>query len=407
MSLKSRLSQLQAQAGGGFGASGARASATNLRERLAQLQPERVQVQTKISRPGVSAEQLAQRLAGRQIAEGVIRIRQRIPLSARCGSISLADLEQHPRLPGETPDESLRGVYIDTETTGLSGGSGTIAFLLGSARLTHEAIELEQLLLTRFAAEPALLATFAAALTANDRLISYNGKSYDLPLLLTRYRMQAMPQTFTELPHLDLLHPVRRLFGRCWPDCRLITLEEKLLGFARHNDLPGAAAPAAWFDYLRWGDADRLIRVVEHNRQDIVSLVLAHATLARAVEQPQAYGADLTALARWLTATDPAAAHRLLQSHAQFLDDEGKRLLAWLARQTGDWHQALALWEELAVRGCTDSLERLAKYHEHVSKDLAAARRYCELLPADARQLHRRQRLAGKLAEQQNGLFEM
>ncbi len=304
------------------------------------------------------------------------------------------------------PGETRRGSYIDTETTGLSGGSGTLAFLLGIAHLTHDAIQLEQWLLTRFGAEATLLSTFTDTLTADDRLISYNGKSYDLPLLLTRYRMQALPQPFAELPHLDLLHPVRRLFGRRWPDCRLMTLEEKLLGFTRHNDLPGAEAPAAWFDYLRQGEAGRLIRVVEHNRQDIVSLILAHTALARAVEQPVAFGVDLSALARWLQGTNPAAAHHLLQSHVESIDDEGKRLLGRLARRAGDWRQALTLWQELAAKGCTDSLERLAKYHEHVSKDLVAAQHYTELLPTEARHHHRRQRLAGKLAELQSGLFQ-
>ena len=407
MSLKSRLSQLQSQAGGGIAANCNPQTGKDLRQRLERLRPEQRSVELSNARSGLSEQALAQRLGGELIGEGLIRIRRQIPLTGRCGAVALAELENDPHLPGETQDDARAGIYFDTETTGLSGGSGTLAFLLGSARLSREGIELEQLLITRFSAEPGLLATFAASLSADDRLVSYNGKSYDLPLLLTRYRMQALPHPFTELPHLDLLHPVRRLFGKHWPDCRLTTLEQRLLGLSRHNDLPGAEAPAAWFDYLRQGNGDRLIRVVEHNRQDIHSLVLAHRMLANAVRHPTSYGVDLTALARWLEESDPATARHLLQTHTQEIGDEGKRLLARLSRRDGDWQQAVRLWQELAACGCIDSIERLAKYHEHISRDLSTAQHYCELLPSNEYHQQRRRRITGKQSARQNCLFDV
>ena len=407
MKLKSRLSQLQSQAGGSVATKLNEGTGDELRQRLARLRPEHRSVQLSNARPGMSEQALAQQLGGKVIAEGLVHIRRQIPLSGRCGAVTLNDLEQQPRLPGETQDDARPGIYFDTETTGLSGGSGTLAFLIGSARLSPGTVELQQLLLTRFAAEPALLSAFANTLTTEDRLISYNGKSYDLPLLLTRYRMQALTQPFTDMPHLDLLHPVRRLLGRCWPDCRLITLEQRLLGLRRYNDLPGAEAPAAWFDYVRQGHGERLIQVVEHNRQDIISLVLAHRMLVKAIERPTSYGVDLTALARWQMQTDPEAARYLLQSHSNELDDEAKRLLGRLARRDGDWQQAVEIWQELATRGCTESLERLAKFHEHVSKDLISAQQYCTLLPSDTRHQQRQQRISKKLSAQQNSLFEV
>ena len=407
MKLKSRLSQLQSQAGGSVATKLNEGTGDELRQRLALLRPEHRSVQLSNARPGMSEQALAQQLGGKVIAEGLVHIRRQIPLSGRCGAVTLNDLEQQPRLPGETQDDARPGIYFDTETTGLSGGSGTLAFLIGSARLSPGTVELQQLLLTRFAAEPALLSAFANTLTTEDRLISYNGKSYDLPLLLTRYRMQALTQPFTDMPHLDLLHPVRRLLGRCWPDCRLITLEQRLLGLRRYNDLPGAEAPAAWFDYVRQGHGERLIQVVEHNRQDIISLVLAHRMLVKAIERPTSYGVDLTALARWQMQTDPEAARYLLQSHSNELDDEAKRLLGRLARRDGDWQQAVEIWQELATRGCTESLERLAKFHEHVSKDLISAQQYCTLLPSDTRHQQRQQRISKKLSAQQNSLFEV
>ncbi len=228
-------------------------------------------------------------------------------------------------------------------------------------------------------------------------MVSYNGKSYDLPLLISRFRMQGLTHPFEGLPHLDLLHPVRRLFSKRWADCRLTTLETNLLGFHRVDDLPGAQAPAAWFDYIRHGWAEKLIRVVAHNQQDILSLVAAHSALAQAIEQPQAFEVDLHALARWLSETDERRALELLLSHSDRLCNDGKRLLGTLARRAGDWALAVKLWEELAAGGCADSIERLAKYHEHIRKDLVLAKHYGEQLPVSHARSHRLERLNRKL----------
>jgi hypothetical protein len=326
----------------------------------------------------------------------VIRIRERVPLAGTLGAVALSALRDTPCLPGETGG-NRRHVYLDTETTGLSGGSGTLAFLVGVAVVDTDALELTQWLITRFAAEASALSAFADSLTAADRLVSYNGKSYDLPLLVSRFRMQGLQPAFEKLPHLDLLHPVRRLFGKRWNDCRLLSVEKQLLGFRRLDDLPGSEAPAAWFRYLRQGQAGPLIQVVEHNRQDIISLAVAHAALAQAIEQPTAFDVDLPALARWLSDSDEAHARALLQTHAGALCDDGKRLLAQLLRRAGHWPQAVALWETLAAAGCNESIERLAKYHEHISKDLEAAKRCCDRLPLTPAIQHRRQRLDGKI----------
>ena len=337
------------------------------------------------------------RLEGECIAEGVIRIRQRVPLAGTLGGVSLTALHDEPRLPGE-PGDNRRPVYFDTETTGLSGGSGTLAFLLGVAVVEADAIDLTQWLITRFAAEATALSAFADILTTTDRLVSYNGKSYDLPLLISRFRMQGLRPDFQTLAHLDLLHPVRRLFGKRWNDCRLLSVEERLLGFRRVDDLPGSEAPAAWFRYLREGQAEALIRVVEHNRQDILSLAVAHAALSQAIKQPGAYDVDLHALARWLCDCDAEEqARALLQANSTALCADGKRLLARLLRRAGHWPQAVAVWETLAAGGCLESIERLAKYHEHISKDLGAAQRCCDRLPPTPTILHRRQRIDRKL----------
>jgi hypothetical protein len=265
--------------------------------------------------------------------------------------------------------------------------------------IEEDAIALTQFLMTGFSGEAASLSAFAELLGPNDQLVSYNGKSYDLPLLITRFRMQALRHPFDGLQHLDLLHPVRRLFSSRWNDCRLISVEENLLGFNRVDDLPGSEAPEAWFGYIRNGYGAQLVKVVEHNQQDIVSLAVAHSVLTQAIEQPHAFDVDLYALARWLAEHDETHARQLLQSHEESLCDDGQRLLGHLLRRAGHWPQAIAVWEALAAKGCADSLERLAKYHEHISKDLAKAKRCCERLPRSAARAHRSQRIERKLQQ--------
>ena len=310
----------------------------------------------------------------------------------------LDTLNQIPLLPGETLQTP--GLYIDTETTGLAGGSGTLAFLVGFAYIEDQRLKLSQFLITRFGAEPDLLSAIEQSIPAGHRLVSYNGKSYDLPLLATRFRLHAMASSLNKHEHLDLLHPVRRLFSRCWNDCRLTTMETQLLGFSREDDLPGSEAPEAWFSYLRGGDAQNLVKVIKHNRQDILSLALAHATLARVIADPIGYQANLYGLARWLANVDEPRALALLQQYREQLCDDGKRLLAHLLRRTDNWAGAIPIWESLARQGCIESVERLAKYHEHISKDLQAAWQYCELLPGSSADLHRRNRLWEKLADE-------
>jgi uncharacterized protein YprB with RNaseH-like and TPR domain len=404
MSVGSRLSGLQQQAGVAARPPASKPSISTLREKIALLESRGRAGKNRGYKESDSTFNkcnnillLKDSLDGDLVADGLIRVRRRIPLEGELGSTAMNILRGRPHLPGESSN-AHRNVYIDTETTGLSGGSGTLAFLVGIAVVDAEAIELTQFLMTGFSAEAAALKAIADCLTPDDQLVSYNGKSYDLPLLMTRFRMQAMQHPFDGLPHLDLLHPVRRLFGKRWNDCRLITVEENLLGFHRIDDLPGSEAPEAWFSYIRHGDGGSLMKVVEHNQQDIVSLAVAHSVLTQAIEQPMSFDVDLYALARWLSEHNEDTARELLQSYSGALCDDSKRLLAHLLRRAGDWPAAITLWETLAARGCTDSLERLAKYHEHISKDLAAARRYCAGLPDDAAREHRRSRIDSKIA---------
>lgn len=174
---------------------------------------------------------------------------------------------------------SGRLLHFDTETTGLAGGTGTRAFMIGAAHWEPDGrFRMRQLTITTMAAETAMLRTFAGWLREDTVLVSYNGKSYDAPLLATRYRLARLPNPLLGLGHLDLLHPVRRRWKGAWENCRLATAERQLLGVVRDDDLPGSEAPAAWLTYLRGGPATNLRRVAHHNAQDLRSLagVLLH-----------------------------------------------------------------------------------------------------------------------------------
>ncbi|HEX4853386.1 ribonuclease H-like domain-containing protein [Arenimonas sp.] len=163
-------------------------------------------------------------------------------------------------------------LHFDTETTGLAGGTGTRAFMIGAADWQPEGLRLRQLTITTLTAEAAMLRHFAGWLAPDTVLVSYNGKCYDAPLLNTRYRLARLPSPLPGRPHLDLLHPSRRRWKGRWENCRLGTVERQVLGVVREDDLPGSEAPRAWLDYLRGGSARDLRRVADHNAQDLRSL---------------------------------------------------------------------------------------------------------------------------------------
>ena len=169
---------------------------------------------------------------------------------------------------------------FDTETTGLAGGTGTRAFMIGAADRVDGQLRIRQLMTTTMAAEHAMLEVFAGWLQPDTVLVSYNGRSYDAPLLKTRYRLARLPCPISPLAHLDLLHPVRRRYRGHWENCRLATVERQLLRVLREDDLPGSEAPRAWRDYLQGGPATNLRRVLAHNHTDVRSLMQLLARLA-------------------------------------------------------------------------------------------------------------------------------
>lgn len=171
--------------------------------------------------------------------------------------------------------------YVDTETTGLAGGSGTYVFAAAVARPIDCGLRVAQYFLSQPGTEPAFLFALREELGVATTVATFNGSAFDLPLLRTRWVMASMPGEFTHSPHVDLLTLVRALYRHRLENCTLRFVEERVLGYERDDPLPSALVPEAYFDFLRAGARDLLEAALEHNRLDVISLVYLHSRLLR------------------------------------------------------------------------------------------------------------------------------
>ncbi|TDJ19737.1 MAG: hypothetical protein E2O65_03400 [Gammaproteobacteria bacterium] len=406
--LRARLGALRRQSGvsrdddqGG----GSMDSVHALRHRLERVAAGR----RRPCRKRISDETLAARLGGRVVRDCVILRRERLPIDAVHGAFPLVDSALHQGLSLCTGGDvaTPRGcILMDTETTGLAGGTGTLVFLLGMARFSDGVLEIVQLFLTGFQGESAMLDEAREYLRGADTLVTFNGRSFDSPLLAARYRLSGLSDPFVELHHVDLLHVTRRTFKHRWPDCRLQTAERRLLGVQRIGDLPGSEAPRAWFEWVRHGRDDGLWAVCSHNRLDLLSLAVLPAALQRSHDDPIATGANVLACARHFRhGPDRAAGDReafeYLQRYRRHLGTEGLLELAWLARCRREWSLAVELWEQLAAAGVCSAIEHLAKYYEHEKRDyeraLTVTSRLLACAPHDGQHRRREARLRARL----------
>jgi len=211
-----------------------------------------------------------------------------------------AEVRPVGRVEGRPPP--IAHAYLDTETTGLSGGTGTYAFAAAVARPVAAGLEVVQLFLPEPSAEPAFLHALQEELLRTQALGTYNGATFDLPLLRTRWVMARLPGELAHPQHIDLLKLARALLRQRLENCTLRNVELALLGFERDEDVEGALVPEAYFTYLRRGASPLLEATLEHNRQDVVSLLYLHARLLLRLDgdDPWMEAPDWLALGRHL-----------------------------------------------------------------------------------------------------------
>lgn len=284
------------------------------------------------------------------------------------------DLEAPPRVAGER----LR--FFDLETTGLSGGTGTIAFLAAVGRVVEGEFELTQLFLEDYPGEASLLASLLPLLEGDSCIVSYNGKAFDLPLLRTRCVMNAFPAHLPAL-HIDALFAARRLWKRVHSGASLGLLEREVLGIERGEDLPGSLIPEVWLSFARQGESPLMPLVLSHNADDVVGLARLVARMQAIFDEPRSRAGrldlDRFGLGRSLLAAGRLAeGEELLEAAAADGDEGAGLLLAMGCRRRRSVPDCLRVLE-LLPPGYRCAVER-ARIHERVLGDLVEAARWAE-----------------------------
>jgi len=325
-------------------------------------------------------------------------VRFDLPDGNRRGEVDLSAFSR--RLSGRRVDVGDI-VFFDLETTGLSGGAGTVAFLAAAGSIRPEgALEVVQYFMDDYPAEYAFVERVRGVLAA-PALASYNGASFDLPLLRTRCVMNGIPAPDPR-PHADVLHPARRLFGGVYADCSLGTLEREALGMDRGPDIPGAEVPEAWFRFLRTGMHPDLDLVFSHNASDVLALARLFLLVLDAVEGRCRPRCDPLGLAELMTRAGNPQAEGVLKEALDAGYPEAVRPLMRLYWKAGRRDERLALSRYLPEDAA--GLLQRSLYEERVVRDdaraleLAAAAREAALADGDSVRADRAGRRAARLA---------
>ena len=318
-------------------------------------------------------------------------------------------------------------VFFDAETTGLAGGNGTYAFLVGLGYITDAGLVIEQYLMRDFDEEYPMLQSLISTLRNFRLLVTFNGKAFDWPLLETRLVYSRLSSISWENAHLDLLHTSRRLWGKQLESCSLSCIEEKILSHIREDDIPGFQIPGIYFDYLETRNADTIEQIMQHNEWDIAAMAALLIHIKKLYEDPlgKADEYELLAIAKELERNcriqDAAACYqRCIQISSKYsIATEAKKRLAYLKKKHEGPEKAMDLWIDLAEE--PDSLLifpliEMAKFFEHREKDykraLACTERAIVLadrlsknsLSMKEELLHRRRRLRRKLKAISGGI---
>lgn len=353
------------------------------------------------------------------------QVREHFPSDYRCGEITLTETLGIPTYPAHllSRDERLKGLdlkktlFLDTETTGLTGGTGTFVFMVGLGFFHEEGLVVHQFFMRDYSEERACLSLLNQVLDSFEFLVTFNGRHYDIPLLETRFILSRMSSKIREMPNFDLLFPSRKIWKGAYENCRLVTLESRVLGMGREDDIPSEWIPQLYFEYVQTGDARRIHRVFYHNRMDILSMVALMGRIHLVYHDPQAArprkGIEHFSLGRlfWDHGLHEKAIPCFEIALKRCDDDLAWEVMRWLSlafKKTGQSERARSLWEEMAtwpyLKGAFPFIE-LAKYHEHrlrdVEKAVAYVEKAIEQIPADQEReiemlLHRKRRLEGK-----------
>lgn len=300
----------------------------------------------------------------------------KLPAQARYGWAEIGAAALHPLLLQHTGAQpGGRVLYLDTETTGLSGGTGTLAFLIGVGTHSDNGFSVRQLMLPGPEHERSQLLALTELAHGAAAVVTYNGGSFDLPLLRSRFALNGLADPLYGVPHLDLLTLARRLWRATLPDCSLGTVERRILGAARGQaDVPGFEVPARYLAWLRSRDAAQLTGVLEHNTSDIVAMsalrwhveqILSGRTAAAASEQ---HGIGL-----WLERLGEQEQALTWLMRAAHSSPEAAWQASLLLKRAGRSEEAAAIWTELGQAGLAAAWVELAKLQEHRLRDLEAA----------------------------------
>ena len=305
----------------------------------------------------------------------------------------LGDLLGVPHYPAHliTKDARLKGIdfsrtlFLDTETTGLAGGTGTYAFMVGVGSFREEGFTVQQLFMRNHSEEKAILSLLEGLLDHHDFLVTFNGKNFDIPLLESRFILSRQTSPLADKPNYDLLFPSRRIWKRAYHNCRLTTLEAQLLDIDRGDDIPSEWIPSLYFDFVRTGDARKISRVFHHNRMDILSMVILAHRIHLTYHDPSAAnprrGVEQLVLGKLFME------HGLFEKATACLEEalkrcdepfwwEAMRFLSLAYKRRGQWKRSAALWEDMVSwdgRRSSFPYVELAKYYEHKVKDYSRA----------------------------------
>ncbi|MEN6316519.1 MAG: ribonuclease H-like domain-containing protein [Clostridiaceae bacterium] len=275
-------------------------------------------------------------------------------------------------------------LFLDTETTGLSGGAGTVAFLVGVGFFEGETFTVRQYFIRDYDEEEAMLKELHQLFNRYQGFVTFNGKSFDINLLQSRFISNRLKPSFRDLPNLDLLYPSRRIWGLKLENCRLASLEENVLGEYRADDIPGAQIPSVYFKYLDDRDASDIKRVIRHNGLDILSMVSLLARLSSLLKDPLSEadgGFELLGLGRIFEAT--GRMDTMLEcfeactgSDRYTIRSQAVKRLTGVYKKNGSYDLALEHWKRMESEDSGFELFHLvemAKYYEHKAKDIEFA----------------------------------